>query len=124
MDTWIALRPPAVYAGGRSSVAHVAKGAQATGQVNARGLVVHPIGEHARQHRVKVLFRQRRKLQKAGVQPLQFAFRHRVEVDAPNPLLHTGTLQPAQEDLRGARVCDCLLAQAPFDLCVRLGLAA
>ena len=63
-------------------------------------LGVYLIGEHARQQGVKLLIRQACKLQQAGVQPLQLAFRHRVEVDAPNPLLDTRALQPAQEDLR------------------------
>ena len=42
----------------------------------ARGLAVYLIGEHARQQNVKLLVRQRCKLQQAGVQPLQLAFRH------------------------------------------------
>src|SRR5436189_4834717 len=41
----------------------------------------------------------RLQLQKAGVQPLQLAFGHRVEVDTTNALLGTSALQPTQENL-------------------------
>jgi hypothetical protein len=69
-----------------------------------------------------VLFRQRCKLQKASVQPLQLAFRHRVEVDPANPFLGVWSLQPTKENLGSTRICDRLLAQATFDLCVGRGL--
>ena len=85
----------------------------------ARGLVVYLIGEHARQQRMKVLLRQRCKLQKAGVQPLQLTFRHRVEVDTTNTLLGTRTLQPTKEDLRRAGIGDRAFTQATLDLRVR-----
>ena len=88
----------------------------------ARGLVVYLIGEHARQQSVMLLLRQRCKLEQAGVQPLQLAFRHRVEVHTTNPFLDTRTLQPTQKNLGSTRVCDRLLAQSAFDLCVRRGL--
>jgi hypothetical protein len=85
-------------------------------------LVVYLIGEHARQQNVKVLLRQRCKLQQARVQPLQLAFRHRVEVDATNALLGTRALQPTKQDLSCARVCDRPLAQATLNLFVARGL--
>jgi hypothetical protein len=52
------------------------------------------------------------------VQPLQLAFRHRVEVDPANPFLGVWSLQPTKENLGSTRICDRLLAQATFDLCV------
>jgi hypothetical protein len=70
----------------------------------AAELGVYLIGEHARQQSVKMLIRQRCKPQQAGVQPLQLAFRHRVEVDPPNTLLGTRTLQPTQENLGSTRI--------------------
>jgi hypothetical protein len=45
---------------------------------------------------VKGLFRQRRKLQKPGAQPLKFAFGHRVEINTTNTLLDTRALQPTE----------------------------
>jgi hypothetical protein len=82
----------------------------------ARGLVVYLIGEHVRQQSVKVLFRQRCKLQKASVQPLQLAFRHRVEVDTANALLGTRSLQPTKQNLGSTGIRDCAFAQTTFDL--------
>ena len=52
------------------------------------------------------------------MQPLELALGHRVEVDATNALLDTRALQPAQEDLSGARVTDRPLTQATLDLYV------
>jgi hypothetical protein len=50
------------------------------------------------------------------VQPLELAFRHRVEVDAPNALLDTGAVQPTEQDLGGPRIGDGALAQTTLDL--------
>ena len=63
--------------------------------------------EQVPNQRSKFLVRQRRKLQQAGVQPLQLAFRQRVEIDAPNALLDTRTLQPTKENLSGAGIGYC-----------------
>jgi hypothetical protein len=54
---------------------------------------------------------QGRKLQEAGVQPLELAFAHGVEVDASNALLGTRALQPTEEDLGGTGIGDCALSQ-------------
>jgi tetratricopeptide (TPR) repeat protein len=62
---------------------------------------------------------QPRETHETGVQPLELAFRHRVEVDAPNSLVGTGALQPAKQDFGSTRVGDSALPQAPFDLRVR-----
>ena len=75
--------------------------------------------ERARNQRSKLLVRQGRKPQQAGVQPLELAFRHRVEVDAPNPLLGTRALQPTEKDLGSTGIGDCALAQTALDLRVR-----
>jgi hypothetical protein len=79
--------------------------------------------ELARNQRSKLLVSQSCKLQHAGVQPLQLAFGHRVEVDAPNALLGVWALQPTKKNLRGTRIGDCLLAQATLNLRIRSGLA-
>jgi hypothetical protein len=70
-----------------------------------------------------VLVRQRCKLQQAGVQPLQIAFRHRVEVDAADALVGKTTLQPTKQDLGSAGIGDRALPQATLDLPVRRRLA-
>ena len=60
------------------------------------------------------------------MQPLQLAFRHRVEVDAPNALLSTRAPQPTKENLGSAGIRDRALAQTTLDLGVsgRLTLTA
>jgi hypothetical protein len=57
--------------------------------------------EEAPNPRSKLLFRQRCKLQQAGVQALELTFRHRVEIDAPTPSRHEGAVTNG-EDLGGA----------------------
>jgi hypothetical protein len=84
-----------------------------------RGLVVHLIGEHARQQSLKELLRQRCKLQQACVPPLQLALRQGVEINAPNTLLGTRSLQPTQQNLGGAGIGNGALPQTAFDFCVR-----
>lgn len=85
---------------------------------NARGfeLSVSRVCQQARNQRSKFHLRQGRKLQEAGVQPLQLAFRHRVEVDPTNAFLGTRALQPTQQDLGGTGIGDCALSQTTFDL--------
>ena len=56
--------------------------------------------------RGKDWFVHRCELDQARVQTLQFAFRHRVEVDTPNTLLDARTLQPTKEDLSGTGIRD------------------
>jgi hypothetical protein len=68
--------------------------------------------EQAPNEGVKLLVRQRCKLQQDGVQPLQLAFRHRVEVETTNTLLGTRALQPTEENLSGAGIRNCALTQA------------
>ncbi len=63
-----------------------------------------------------MLVRQGCKLQQAGVQPLELAFRQRVEVDATNPLLRAGALQPTKKNLGSTRIRDRALAQTTLDL--------
>ena len=60
--------------------------------------------------RSKLLVRQRRKLQQAGVQPLELTFRHRVEVDTTNALLGTRALQPTDQELGSTGIGDCPLS--------------
>src|SRR5436190_15603779 len=60
--------------------------------------------------------RQRCKLQQARVQPLQLAFRHRVEVDPTNPLLGTRALQPTEENLSSTGIGNGTLTQTTLDL--------
>jgi hypothetical protein len=72
-----------------------------------------------REHR----FVHRCELYQARVQTLQLRLRHGVEVHTRWVVL-AGPLQPAQEDLRCARVCDRLLAQPALDLRVTRRLAA
>jgi hypothetical protein len=50
------------------------------------------------------------------MQALQLAFRHRVKVDAANPLVRTRPLQPTQKDLGSAWIRDCPFSQASLDL--------
>jgi hypothetical protein len=64
--------------------------------------------EQAPNQHSKFLVRQRCKLQQTGVQPLELAFRHRVEVDAPNALVDTRPLQPTKENLGSTRIRDCV----------------
>jgi hypothetical protein len=45
-------------------------------------------------------------------------FAHRVKVDAMNALVSARPLQPAQQDLGSARVCDRLLPQRALDVSV------
>ncbi len=59
--------------------------------------------QQARNQRVKFAVRQRSELQQAGVQPLQLALQHRVDVDTTNALVGTRTLQPTEENLGSAR---------------------
>ena len=54
-----------------------------------------------------VVVKQRRKLQQTGVQPLQPAFRHRVE--SPKTLLSARALQPTKENLSSTGIRDCAL---------------
>jgi hypothetical protein len=79
--------------------------------------------EQARNQRSRVLVRQRCKLQQARVQPLELAFRHRVEVDTTNALLRTRALQPPEKNLRSTRIGHRALAQTTLDLGVGRGLA-
>ena len=120
--------------GAARSLSHLPQLSRATGQTGSPlgvprrilELSVPRVCEQARNQRSKFHVRQRCKLQKAGVQPLQLALRHRVEADIPNALLDTRALQPTQKNLGSARISDRLLAQAAFDLCVgrRLALTA
>ena len=71
-----------------------------------------------------MLVRQGCKLQQAGVQPLELAFRHRVEVDATNPLLGTGALQPTKKNLGSTGIRDRPLTQTTLDLRITRRLAA
>lgn len=87
--------------------------------VRSPELSVLPACEHVLQQRPKFLVRQGRKLQQAGVQPLELAFGHRVEVHAANALLGTRALQPTKENLGGTGIRDCALSQASLDFCVR-----
>jgi hypothetical protein len=57
--------------------------------------------EQARNQRSKFLVRQRCELQQAGVQALQLAFGHRVEVDTTNALLDPRALQPTSRSRLG-----------------------
>jgi hypothetical protein len=57
------------------------------------------------------------------VQTLELAFGQGVEVDAPNALLGTRTLQPTQKNLSSTGVGDRALAQTVLDLRIRRGLA-
>ena len=63
----------------------------------ARGELLAP--EHVLDQRGEDGVVHRGELYQARVQPLKLAFRHRVEVDAPNTLLDTRTLQPTKENL-------------------------
>jgi hypothetical protein len=60
------------------------------------------------------------------VQPLELAFRHRVEVDTTNPLLRTRTLQPTEKNLCSTGIGNRALTQTTLDLRItrRLALAA
>ena len=84
-------------------------------------LVVRLVCEQAPHKRSKFLLRQGRKLQKAGVQPLEVALGHRVEVDTTNALLGTRALQPTQQNLRSTRIRDRPLPQTTLDLRVTRG---
>ncbi len=75
--------------------------------------------EHARQQSVKVLLRQHCKLQQARVQPLEFALRHGVEIDATNALIDARALQPTEKNLGSTGIRDRALTQTTLDLCVR-----
>jgi len=66
--------------------------------------------EQAPNQRSKLPVRQRRNPQQAGMQPLQLALRHRVEVDAANALLGTRALQPTKQDLGGTGIGNSPLA--------------
>ena len=90
-------------------------------RAEAPELGVYLIGKHARQQSVKVLVRQGRKPKQAGVQPLELAFRHRVEVEPPNALLSARALQPTKENLGRTRIADSALPQTTFDFCVTGG---
>jgi hypothetical protein len=84
-------------------------------------LSVLRVCQQALNQRVKLFVGQGCKLQKPGVQPLQLAFGHRVEVDAPNALLGTRALQATKKNLSGTRIRDRILAQTALDLCVARG---
>jgi hypothetical protein len=65
---------------------------------------------------VKVLLRQRRKLQQPGVQALQLALGHRVEVYTTDTLIGTRPLQPTQKNLGSAGIRNGAFAQATLNL--------
>ena len=44
------------------------------------------------------------------VQPLELAFRHRVEVDTANAFVDTRALQPTKENLGSTGIRDCALS--------------
>ena len=56
------------------------------------------------------------------MQPLELAFRHRVEVETTNALLDTRALQRTKENLGSTGIRDCAFAQTTFDLRIRRGL--
>jgi hypothetical protein len=69
--------------------------------------VLNQPGEHGFVHR--------REPYETRVQTLQLRFRHRVEIDTGRFYDRLRALQPAQEDLSCARVCDRPLPQATLD---------
>ena len=85
----------------------------------ARGELLHL--EQAPNQRLKLLVRQRCKLQQAGVQPLELAFGQGVEVDATNALLGTraDSLRPTKEDLGATGIRDRGLTQTALGLRIR-----
>ena len=90
-------------------------------RTRARGQLV--VGEHLLNQRREDAGVHRCELHQTRVQMLQLCFRHAVEIHTRWVVL-TGPLQPAQEDLRCARVCDRLLAQTTLDLRITRRLTA
>jgi hypothetical protein len=72
--------------------------------------------EQALNQRLQLLARQRRDPHQACIEGLQLCFAHRVKADAMNALVSARPLQPAEENLGGARVRDCAFSQASLDL--------
>ena len=70
--------------------------------LRARGELV--VAEHMLDQRREDGVLHRRELHQSRVQPLELTSRHRVEVDAPNPLLGTRALQPTKKDLRSTGI--------------------
>jgi hypothetical protein len=73
--------------------------------------------------RSKLPVRQQCEPQHAGVQPLELALRHRVEVDAPNTLLGTRALQPTKQNLGSTGIGDRAITQTTLDLRITRRLA-
>src|SRR5436189_60938 len=106
MGIWIALRPSAQW-GDRGPVA-IAEQVVFREMRSDRNLELSVLRacEQARNHRSKFVGGQGCKLQQAGVQPLELALRHRVEVNATNALVGTRALQPTKENLGSTGIRD------------------
>jgi hypothetical protein len=105
--------PSAVFLFTREAYELEANSSRARGQLVA--------GQHLLNQRREDGLVHRRELHQACVQTLHLCRRHGVEIYTRWVVL-AEPLQPTQEDLRCARVCDRLLAQPAFDLRVRRGL--
>jgi hypothetical protein len=71
--------------------------------------------QQARQQSVKMLVRQRCKLQQAGVQPLQLAFRHRVEVNSRVAATGCGRCNPRRR-ISAARGSETSRSRGPLSM--------